>query len=551
MPADDLNGAQLSTASAPPSTAPAALALAPVFRSARARNPTIREQINAAPPAEIRSREVDGLPRLRVYAGPNQGDYILESWVHNRRSRRSWINEYGEWLVLVTPTGLGETYWACGRCDNKRKYRLFAVVATSSASRHLKNAHRITEQGGPTVAATASGTPIVLSQLQRMPITHTAAAEFKSDLLRLVIDADLSFTIVEKPAFRRLLSRANNTISTLLPKSSRTIKNWIDRQYNLHLAQITLHIQSRLSRIHVSFDLWTSAATQAYLSVVFYYVDTDCKRHTRLVALERVFGTHSGENQAAVLLTVLQRYGVCDPSILGFFMADNADSCDTCIRAVLRSTQSSRSTAEKAQLEQLYRCRCIGHILNLAAKAFLAGKDTEEDYPDDSAVDLQVVQAWRKRRPVGKLHNLVHWVRRSPKRKDKFMSYSTGTAVSDLAGGLLDADEPPPGLVLVSDNATRWNSTLAMILRAIRIRSVLDVFCAVSQAERKEEDRMPAEDILNDEDWHVLTELVAILQPLWRLTKRFEGNTYLRFGGGAPQSTPIARPDEGAVRPLQ
>jgi len=40
--------------------------------------------------------------------------------------------------------------------------------------------------------------------------------------------------------------------------------------------------------------------------------------------------------------------------------------------------------------------------------------------------------------------------------------------------------------------------------------------------------------ILNDEDWHVLTELVAILQPLWRLTKRFEGSTYLRFGEVLP-----------------
>src|SRR4030081_790888 len=68
-----------------------------------------------------------------------------------------------------------------------------------------------------------------------------------------------------------------------------------------------------------------------------------------------------------------------------------------------------------------------------------------------------------------------------------------------------------------------------MILRALCLRRVVDVFCTVLQHKRKEEDRIPVDDILSEQDWHVLVELVAVLQPLYRLTKRFEGNTYLRF----------------------
>ena len=116
------------------------------------------------------------------------------------------------------------------------------------------------------------------------------------------------------------------------------------------------------------------------------------------------------------------------------------------------------------------------------------------------------------------------------------MEFSTGhvgrdTSLSDTtdAGAILDREEAPPGLVLVSDNKTRWNSTLAMILRALRLRRVVDVFCTVLQHERKEEDRVPVDDILSEQDWRVLVELVAVLQPLYHLTKRFEGNTYLRF----------------------
>src|SRR4030081_1286796 len=68
-----------------------------------------------------------------------------------------------------------------------------------------------------------------------------------------------------------------------------------------------------------------------------------------------------------------------------------------------------------------------------------------------------------------------------------------------------------------------------MILRALCLRRVVDVFCTVLQHKRKEEDRVPVDDILSEQDWRVLVELVAVLQPLYCLMKRFEGNTYLRF----------------------
>lgn len=73
-----------------------------------------------------------------------------------------------------------------------------------------------------------------------------------------------------------------------------------------------------------------------------------------------------------------------------------------------------------------------------------------------------------------------------------------------------------------------------MILRALQLQDAIDNFCGYSLRAQKPEDRIPSEDLLTSEDWQILVELVAILQPLWRLTKRFEGNTYLRFGEVIP-----------------
>jgi hypothetical protein len=243
---------------------------------------------------------------------------------------------------------------------------------------------------------------------------------------------------------------------------------------------------------------------QAYLSVVLYWVDEEGKRQTCLVAMERVYGKHSGENQVAIMLQIFKRLDIYDPSILGFFMADNADSCDTCIYAILKNLYSSTTNTEWAALELLSRCRCIGHILNLAAKAFLLGEEAISNYSDDYTTNLEVLRTWRKRGPVGKLHNLVQWVWRSSKRKDKFEAYSKGTVATvgdeELSRELLDVEEPPPGLALQADNATRWNSTFYIILCAFKVCRVLTLYCQLSLSKRKEEDHVPTDDILNDSD---------------------------------------------------
>jgi hypothetical protein len=88
-------------------------------------------------------------------------------------------------------------------------------------------------------------------------------------------------------------------------------------------------------------------------------------------------------------------------------MADNATSCDMTVRYVLNHHFPTLSSVEKGDLEQLYCCHCVGHILNLAARSFLKGEDAVEDTPDDDEVSLEVLRRWRQQRPVVKLYNLV------------------------------------------------------------------------------------------------------------------------------------------------
>ncbi|KAM4061714.1 transposase-like protein [Hirsutella rhossiliensis] len=90
-----------------------------------------------------------------------------------------------------------------------------------------------------------------------------------------------------------------------------------------------------------------------------------------------------------------------------------------------------------------HRLRCQGHIIiNLAAKAFLFVTDNEklkDDERDGHNVTLKEIEAWRKKGPLGKLHNFVVFVQSSVQRRQKFLAISHNRK-------------------LARDNDTRWSS---------------------------------------------------------------------------------------------
>jgi hypothetical protein len=65
---------------------------------------------------------------------------------------------------------------------------------------------------------------------------------------------------------------------------------------------------------------------------------------------------------------VIEEYEIKD--LLGYFVLNNASSNDTCVREILKQLRPEFDSKQR-------RLRCFGHIVNLAAKAFLFGEDAE------------------------------------------------------------------------------------------------------------------------------------------------------------------------------
>ncbi|KAF4334923.1 hat family dimerization [Fusarium beomiforme] len=116
----------------------------------------------------------------------------------------------------------------------------------------------------------------------------------------------------------------------------------------------------------------TSPAPSSSVSVLDMQNVIAGRSQFRLIGLEKLSGSHGGENPAILMAKIIQKYG--PEKKIGFFTADNADPYDTCIQALFKMFNPRASPTELESLEGEWRIRCVGHILNLLAMAILGGR---------------------------------------------------------------------------------------------------------------------------------------------------------------------------------
>lgn len=212
---------------------------------------------------------------------------------------------------------------------------------------------------------------------------------------------------IEDEDFRALLTELNQSIAPYLV-SADTIRNWVRNDVDLAMVLVK-YLSTALSRIHISFDLWTSPNRIAVCGICAHFVGPDQRNHSLLIGLKRMQYSHDGESIAGVIVPVLQEFGILGARI-GVFVADNAGSNDVAVAEILKALRPDVVDASSR------RGRCLAHIINLAAQAFIFGHDVDafedvvglvdESTPLDSAAMKKAQEAWRKKGPVGKLHNI-------------------------------------------------------------------------------------------------------------------------------------------------
>lgn len=233
----------------------------------------------------------------------------------------------------------------------------------------------------------------------------------------------------------------------------------------------------------------------------------------KLLAFRRVFGKHAGENQAQIVLDVLGELQIRDR--IGCLVGDNAATNDTAVSAILEVLQPTLTKNGKKQ-RLAFRIRCLGHIINLCAHALIFGKgrgNRREAFAraESKGDESGLASVWRQIGAVGRLHNIVKYIRWSPQRREEFANCIQG-------GELADFDQ----LELIQDNDTRWNSFYLAISRALEVKDRLEMFCKKHKPNPRS--GALADDLLTHAHWYHLSRLRDCLNVFHIFTLEVEGN---------------------------
>ena len=324
------------------------------------------------------------LPRIEA----DNKQWVLEEWIHkaNTRKRTSWVHSYGFVLIEMrenTPTS--NILWFCKICDSHDKYKPYILTSTTPLADHLTKHHDKKPPNDDDASSSSSSVPSSLTSSVNtivdvfgrvakrarettISVTIGAFETFKQKVIKWIVVENVALSAVESDLFRDLF--ISTTIQSFLPKSGDTIRRWIIEDLNEKKKLVKKHIHDHSQgQIHLSFDLWTSPNHKSLLGVVFHYMDDSYTIQTRLVALKRLPGRHGGVNLGQALIQIINDYDIADR--IGCFVTDNADTNDKATEYVLRLLRPDLPS--EAHIYR--RIRCWGHVMNLAAKAFLFGKD--------------------------------------------------------------------------------------------------------------------------------------------------------------------------------
>jgi len=425
-------------------------------------------------------------------------------------TRRSWVWLHGtEYFDRQ-----GQKRWRCNFCPNRSTAQTYADGSTSHMGNHLKKIHQVYEEGeiptDQTTIETCTKSTIKPEVLRKL-------------IVEWIIDRRHAFNKIEAESFRKLIGYIDKAALSFIPRSGNTVRADILKYFAGCKSIMRESLATARSQIHLSLDLWTTPNHHHFMAITAHWTTSEYIAESTLLAIREVPGEHTGENLSVTVFEVAKEYDIRDR--LGYFMMDGATNNDTTIEWLDKRIREEGGIGFNPKERRL---RCFGHIQNRVVRKLLfadKAKELERGMKEEEAeneaakgsinekekVDWMEIESakWRALGAVGKLHNIVKWVRLKPRRRSAFL---------DLH---LVEFQKVDAFMLRSDNDTRWNSTRNMIQSALDQKERVAVFCAMEAG--------LAKDALTEQDWADLREIMELLEPFHYLTLLGE-NRGTQFG---------------------
>jgi hypothetical protein len=382
-------------------------------------------------------------------------------------------------VLLTDPE---QVFWVCRYCHihkyiNAGRGGVFPAAATTQAPRHLcelRPGHSYQLPSNPRSVVNEGSMRSLLKS--GVPVPQEVANElgnFNIQRFRLAavgwpVDNNHPLSEFEKPAFRDMIAMANPEAEVALWQSRKSVRQYVMRLYNHLQPRIVHELSGALSRIHVSFDEWTTkGGKRGYLGIVAHYVNRDGNLVDLPIALPQLMGVHSGENMSEIVYSTLQKFGV-GPRTIGYFALDNASNNDTAIA----------SLAQKMSFNATHlHLRCGPHTVILIGQTLLWGKDGDaydNNVGEVVAVDKEhkLIIEWRSDGPFGVLLVVINFIK-IPQQYEAFTNFQQ-LPHHELPINATKDDRKI--LEPVKPVVTRWNSFYSCFERVPKLQSAVNAY---------------------------------------------------------------------------
>ncbi len=274
-------------------------------------------------------------------------------------------------------------------------------------------------------------------------------------LATFIISNDLSLQTIQSPSLHTLLKAANPALDQEAISSYQVISTHITALFLSYKDTVMKMLQSAILKIHLSINIWKSLNKLHFLGICAHFINYTSTLRRLLVGLPRVYN-HTTREQLRVLLPYLKENRIF--STLGYIISDNHVINNKLCRLLSTYLLENEGIEWDALL---YRLRCNGHILNLAAKAFFFRElkdDKDEDdelendelLSEDESIREEILDALQK------LHNIAQHIRDNDGRYQEFV---------DITGRLIPLN-----------NLTQWNSWYHMLVVALQLQSAINTY---------------------------------------------------------------------------
>ena len=196
-----------------------------------------------------------------------------------KRGRTSYIWDYGEEYVRD-----GEARWQCNYCLCN-----YVGRATSTQRSHLDTVHGIPDPKARKLED-SDLTQSTLHNYRRPPIRMDILRKL---IVEWIVDRRHSFNETESQALHKIFEYLDSRSTNAL-MSKKTTRSDVNKYFKSAKATVTERLSLARSRIHISYDLWTSSNHKAMIAIVAHWTSEDYEVSTALLAIREVHGEHTG-----------------------------------------------------------------------------------------------------------------------------------------------------------------------------------------------------------------------------------------------------------------